>query len=429
MRFFLAAIVTLIVLLVSCDNNTSTMEDSKSNNTTNSENNQSNSNNALNNNNDTNANTSNNNNNSEEIYVFGPPIDKPQTTYLIDSITPASNPTYTLDAVALETLKTKITNKDFGNIDSLIIIQNGEIVIEDYFRGWNRHKLHYFYSVTKTLSAAIIGKAIEDGYISSINNTVIDYFDNYDTIESSSDYKDSITIEDVLTMSTGIEWNEQDVPYLLDTGIWNVENQLFKMYYQAEGGDWVKYILDQPITYEPGTKFVYNTASMMLISGILQNEIGKSAGAYMDEVVLAPLGITEYTLVSSDNGTTDLGGGLQMHPINMAMIGYLFLRSGNINGTQIIPAQWISDMSATHISVDDYRDYGYLFWKYKDNHVAQYYSGTNDIFYAAGFGGQKIIIIPHLDMVIVSTADNYFHEGPDVDNMFLEYILPAVVAL
>jgi len=358
------------------------------------------------------------------------PNEYPQDAYAIDNLPlDASN---SLDEEILAKLVSQIRIGAFGKIHSLIIIYNGSLVLEKYFRGWTRHMRHPCFSATKSVTSALIGIAINQGQIDGVDENLLNFFPEYNDIANLDERKASITLEHVLTMSAGLTWDEIFTPYFDSSGEPNPENSAVKMYLSD---DRIKHVLDLPMRDDPGTRFVYSTGCTTLLSGILANTTGQSAEDFAEENLFSALGITDWEWLTGPNELSDTGAGLELHPVDMAMFGYLYLHDGLFNGEQVVPADWVAESSAKHIafkepiSGEDLSDYGYQWWRFTDNSVEGSVE-INDIFYASGYGGQFVFIIPHLNMVIASTAANseyYRMTGlMPASRMLFGYIIPAV---
>lgn len=358
------------------------------------------------------------------------PDEYPQDEYAIDNLPLDSSSS--LDEEILAKLVCQIRLGVFGKIHSLIIIYNDNIVLEEYFRGWTRHMRHPCFSFTKSVTSALIGLAIDQGHIDGVDENLLRFFPEYNDIANLDERKESITLEHVLTMSPGFTWDEIFTPYIDSSGEPNPDNGAVAMY---QSSDWVKHMLDLPMSEDPGTKFVYNSGATVLLSGILKNTTGQSAEDFAEENLFGAVGITDWEWSTGPNDISDTGAGLKLHPVDMAMFGYLYLNNGLFNGEQVVPADWVGESSTKHIafkdsiSGKDLADYGYQWWRFTDESVEGYVE-INDIFYASGYGGQFVFVIPHLNMVVVSTAANfeYFRMTGlmPASRMLFGYIIPAL---
>ena len=359
------------------------------------------------------------------------PNESPQDAYAIDNLPPAASNSF--DEEILAKLVGQIRIGAFGKIHSLIIIHNDSVVLEEYFRGWNRDMRHPCFSATKSVTSALIGIAIAQGQIGDVDENLLNFFPEYDDIANLDERKESITLEHVLTMSAGFTWDEIFTPYYDASGEPNPENSAVKMYLSD---DRVKHVLDLPMRDDPGERFVYSTGCTTLLSGILANTTGQSAEDFAEENLFSSLGITDWEWSASPNALSDTGAGLELHPVDMAMFGYLYLHNGLCNDAQIVPADWVAESSAKHISFkdqasgEDLADYGYQWWRFTDNSVEGSLE-INDLYYASGYGGQFVFIIPHLNMVVASTAANFEYYRMTgllpASRMLFGYIIPALL--
>ncbi|PKN53700.1 MAG: hypothetical protein CVU55_00830 [Deltaproteobacteria bacterium HGW-Deltaproteobacteria-13] len=340
---------------------------------------------------------------------FQIPEDTPQAAYSIDKLHWPGDSPYTINKSLVNLLSQSILTGQFGEIHSFIVIQNDVLVHESYYRGWSRHKMHPCFSATKSVTSALFGIAMEQGAIKSLDDRLLSYFPEYTDIKYLDERKESITLRHLLTMSAGLDWNEFVVPYLDANGNWNMENDVVALMYAS---DPYKYVLDKEVVTDPGTTFNYSSGSSDLLGGIIAKSTGVSVKNYAETNLFEPLGITKYDWPALQNGGQEAAAGLSLHPVNMAMFGYLYLKEGQYKGRQIISKEWVQESTAKHISFTmnsmDF-DYGYQWWRWGASILE---SGllpplkTNDIYYAMGVGGQVIFVVPHLDLVVAVTSWN-----------------------
>jgi len=368
---------------------------------------------------------------SAEPYPGGLPADTPQAVYAIDKLTSPGCSSYKLSESKLNQLSQTILTggDDYVDIHSLVIIQNDMLVHESYYQGWNRHKLHKVMSVTKSVTSAMVGIAKDQGHIASVDDKLLSFFPEYTDIA----HLDAITLKDVLTMSSGLEWNETDVPMHNPDDSWNFDNDAIAMLIAP---DILKYVLDKPVTTTPGTVYKYNGGGIDLFGGIIKNKTDTPPETFAVDYLFAPLGITstsyDWDLYRpGPKSVLDMAGGLSLQPVNMAMFGYLFLKEGQLNGTQVISQDWVAESTAAHISYtsDDITpDYGYTWRRLSDGEVLLHpLVTTNDIYFAAGALGQKIFVAPHLDLVVAITAwdDTGNASGIDIFQNVLRALEPV----
>ncbi|WP_036382059.1 serine hydrolase [Muricauda sp. MAR_2010_75] len=301
------------------------------------------------------------------------------------------------DTLKLQSLVTKIRNGQFGNVHSLLISRNNQIVLEEYFNGYDKTELHRLFSVTKSFTSALIGIAIDKGFIENLDEKILNYFPEYSTIANLTEEKENMTLEHVLSMSAGYEWDEFSYPY------GNPNNSATMLW---NSNDMIKYVLDLPLVYDPGTQFTYNSGCSILLSGVIQNKTGKSAEDYAASNLFSKIGIQNWEWTSGANRLTWTSGELYLRSLDMLRFGQLYLNKGNWEGTQVVSENWIKNSTTKKIKNTEYNDYGYHWWVYASEHYVYDNIETQDIYYAIGYGGQFIWIIPHLDLVVVSTAGN-----------------------
>jgi CubicO group peptidase (beta-lactamase class C family) len=320
-----------------------------------------------------------------------------------------------LDSVIVNNLITKIEAGDYGEIHSLLIYKDETLVVEKYFRGYNREQLHICYSVTKSFASALIGIAIDREFISGTNANLLNCFSEYNNIQNPGVLKNSITLHHVLSMSSGFEWDEWTLSYS------DPDNDIRRM---MSSSDWIKFVLDLPVIHKPGTYFTYNSGCSTLLGGIILKATGDNARTFGFNNLLNKLEIESYNWEQGPNNITNTFGGLSLKPIDLLKFGRLYLHKGNWNGVQVISENWVNNSTAAKIDINASYEYAYQWWRYKDASSTGQALHVNDVFYADGWGGQFIWVVPHLKMVAVSTGGN-FESGNEPLYFFRDYILPA----
>ena len=297
------------------------------------------------------------------------------------------------------------------DIHSIIIVKDGYIVAEQYYSDdYGPEDLHRIYSCTKSLTSALLGIASGNGLLGGLDQLMVDFFPEYE-IANMSDGKAAINIEHLLTMSPGLEWYELEYPY-------GDARNTFRDWSDSGGG--VKYVLDRPMVAAPGDEYSYSTGTSHILSGILQKVTGVRADSFALEHLFAPLGIEEYYWPIDHQGVAFGGSGARLRPRDMARFGYLYLKNGVWDGTQIIPESWVEASQQKHMERKYIPDsfYGYQFW------VSNY-----DTYSAVGYGGQWITIVPQHDLVVV--FNNNFVEGDGLqwstpERLLNTYIIPSL---
>lgn len=342
--------------------------------------------------------------------------------------TVASPASQGLSAAALDAIDRSARDGVYGNVDTILVVRNGRLVADyryerdyreisrghdgplgcgegcddparlhqynyfhprwhPYFQGTSLHTLQ---SITKSISATVIGLALEDDEIESLDAPLLGFFEDRDV--SSVDARlGRATLRDLLTMRTGIEWHETDRPFD-DT---NTTVQL------ERSDDWIAFTLSQPMDADPGTRWVYNSGGSALMAGVIREATGRHIDEYAARRLFAPLGIRAFHWKRTPTGHPDTEGGLYLSAPALAKIGYLYLRDGMWEDRRLLPEGWVREATSRHVTdVAGGWDYGYQWWVTS--------RGGADIWAGRGFGGQLLIVIPSRDIVAVVNAWNVF---------------------
>jgi CubicO group peptidase (beta-lactamase class C family) len=299
-------------------------------------------------------------------------------------------------------------NMDGKKVDSMLVVRNGYLIAEGYSKDYAADTTHNIFSVTKSVLSALIGIAINEKKMPDITSKAADYFP-YPEIKTDAQKKE-ITIEDFLTMTPGLKWDNQD------------ENSTNEM---AASDDWVKYVWDQPVIADNGKSFLYSNGNPHVLSALLQSQIGETAYEYAKEKLFTPLGITN-TSWKTDNRGIQIGAySLNLTPRDMAKFGFLYLHGGKWEDKQVVPESWVKNSITDQVNFT-YVDgtiggYGYLWWL----KPIEYQTGTEKItlnsFYAAGSGNQRIFVVPELNLEVVFTGNN------DKDALQTERLMQMIV--
>jgi CubicO group peptidase (beta-lactamase class C family) len=295
----------------------------------------------------------------------------------------------------LATLVGRLRRGELGQIHGLLIVRHGRLAVEEYFAGSSRDDVHTQQSVTKSVTSLLVGIAIDQGLIRSEGERVLGYFPEYGDLGGQDARRDSLAIEDLLTMRTGLLWTEE--PY----GGSDLERM------NGSSGDWVRFVLDRPMREAPGTRWQYNSGGVIVLAGILRSATGGDPVEFARRHLFEPLGIRGERWVRAPlDGLPHTGGGLSLRARDMARLGEMLLRQGNIGGRQVVSAGWLqrtARRAAGPIAWPRPVYYGQLFWLFPLGVAGA--SASPDIVTASGAGGQWIFTVPSLDLVVVFTAD------------------------
>jgi CubicO group peptidase (beta-lactamase class C family) len=340
-----------------------------------------------------------------------------------------------LDAQALESLHTEFAAGRHGYVDGMLVVRHGRIAFErsyahDYaalFTGkgrpgiynyydpawhpyYKRGALHTMQSVSKSVTSALIGIAILRGEIAGVDVKVMPYFSEFRI--KPDPRRDRMRLIDVLTMRTGIGWDESSTSYT------DATNNCAEM---EASEDWIQYVLDQPMASDPGTVWVYNSGATQLLSYILKKATGMEADEYARERLFKPLGIESYWK-RTPKGLADTEGGLYLTPRDLAKIGYLYLHDGVWAGTRLLPQGWAADSTRWIADAGKTgRGYGYKWWV-----LSRKGPTTVDAYAGIGYGGQRLIVAPELDLIAVFTGWNIYDKPEFGATLGLDRVLAAV---
>ena len=336
-----------------------------------------------------------------------------------------------IDSMLIERAVKEIRCGMYPEVHSMLIFKDGKLVFEEYFTGhgykwggdnyhgdlvtWDRSMLHHIHSDAKSITSACIGIAIDLGFIESVDQSIFDYLPEHQHLNS--DGKDKITIKHLLTMTSSLEWDEWGAPNNSPDnpviGIWLSEK------------DTLSFILERSLIGEPGAYFNYCGGNMVVLGEILRYASNMSLDDFSNKYLFEPLGIDTRNWSQFENGVIDAASGLKITPRDMAKIGVTFLNKGVWNGTQIVSEQWV-EKSATPFpsnheinipSEDSGRlGYSYSWW-------TKQYSISN-MYFAFGWGGQQIVVLPEVNTVVVFTGGNYVTHNPTF-RILEEYIIPS----
>ena len=291
-----------------------------------------------------------------------------------------------MDVTALNQITSYVQDSGL-DVDSVIVVRHGYIVYEKYFRPpWDKDKVHNIHSCTKSVMGSLVGIAVQQGKIKSLNDKMVDYFPNR-TIQNLDERKRSITLLNLMTMKGGFDWAEWTYPY---SDPRNPRIQALR------SNDTIQFVLDRPMATQPGTVWAYNGGYSQIFSAIVTDKTGMNTLEFAKKNLFNPLGITEFIWRRDRQGIYDAGGGLFLTPRDMAKYGYLILNKGVWEGKQIIPADFVAESVKTQTTFNANSGYGYESW---------WTIPLDGYYYAAGIRGQRIYVMEKQDMVVVTTAN------------------------
>jgi CubicO group peptidase (beta-lactamase class C family) len=271
---------------------------------------------------------------------------------------------------------------EFRRLHSLLVSWRGELVLERYYNGKKPSSLANIKSASKSVISALVGIAIEQGRIRSVDEPISTFFPEL-LVANQNRAKAGITIEDLLTMQSGLETTSNR-----NYGAWVLS------------GNWVRHALNRPLLNAPGTRMEYSTGNTHLLSAILTKATGKNTWQFAQETLGKPMGFALPQWPRDPQGIYFGGNDMLMTPRQMLAFGEMYLRRGRSGDRQIVPSRWVeaSIVARAQSLRERERQYGYGWW------IRQL--GGYRTFYAWGYGGQFIFVVPELELVVVTTSSS-----------------------
>jgi CubicO group peptidase (beta-lactamase class C family) len=369
------------------------------------------------------------------LLLFSPefclPQGKKQYKEIEVGIRTASMADVGIDSVVIDKIDTAIRNGTYPNIHSLLIVRNNVLVYERYWSGkderWGndlgitihaKDSLHDIRSISKSIVSACVGIALQQGKIKSIEQKIFDFFPEY--AKQDTGLKSSLTIKHLLTMSSGLTWNEE-VPYD------NPENSEIRM---IRSPNPVEYVLSQPMDFPPGKVWKYNGGTTQLLAAIIEKTTGKKVDEFAKEYLFQPLGLTMFEWIKYPG--TDMpaaASGLRLRSRDLLKFGLLYNNHGMWKDKQVIPEKWVVESFQSHVERPEGRrkggSYGYQFWLWQDTISRK----PTFIVACVGNGDQRIFFDKTRNLLVVVTAGNYnkWNIEKNAYSLLKDYIYPAII--
>jgi CubicO group peptidase (beta-lactamase class C family) len=345
-----------------------------------------------------------------------------------------------MDASVLDAIHNDITNGKYGLIDEFLVIRHGKVVANHHYEQnydsiatqydttnhmfnydhpewhpyYHRSNLHSLQSVTKSINSVALGIAIDEGHLEGVNIHPMELFKGY-TQDFSDPRRKAMTLEDMLTMRSGIDWNESG----------SYESDSNSCIIMEQSNAWVQYVLGRPMREDPGTKWDYNSGVSVLLGKLVSISTGTRVDKWTEEKLFKPLGIKNYFWKTTPDNEVDSEGGLYLSSQDLARIGYLFLHKGKWGDKQVVSEKWVEQSIKPTVpdinpeSSDSDSGYGYQWW---------IPSTQPFIFACNGYGGQYLMVAPDYDLVVVFNGWNIHYNKTSLSSFHAlkERIIPAV---
>lgn len=324
----------------------------------------------------------------------------------------------------LDSMTTAVAGSDYSNIHSILISKQGKPVYGGYFNGWNKDSLHDSRSAFKSVTSILVGIAIDKGLIKDVHQKVYSFFPEYTNFSGNNAWKKDMTIEHLLRMQSGFDCEEFNDGKDCETDMMATK-------------DWVRFSLNLPMKHKPGTVWAYTSCDPMILSGIISRAANMSVMDFAKKYLFGPMGIKHYRWTVDPAGYGMTAGSFYILSSDMLKIGEMTLQHGVWNGNRIVSASWLEQSTATPVPIPDFS-----FTKFSRSAVAipqpAYYGyywyreeiRTNafreEVIFASGNGGQYIMLIERLGLVVVFTQGNYQSwKAKKAFDLLTRFILPA----
>lgn len=305
-----------------------------------------------------------------------------------------------MDSEILADLLDTLHEREY-DIDSVSVIRNGYMVLDATVYPFGLGQRHIIHSCAKSIISTLAGIAVDEGYIEDVEHPILDFFPER-TVANLDPNKEKMRLKHVLTMTSGLACQDS---YLYR---WRGLNEM------RQTRDWIQFMLDLPMSEEPGTRFEYCNGASFLLSAIIQETTSMTALAFAEKHLFGPLGISDVVWPSNPQGITIGWGELRMLPHDMAKIGYLYLKEGLWDGQQVVSSAWVEASTRQHISATLQDGYGYQWWV-----------DSSGVYMALGYAGQFIFVVPEREIVVVFTSDLNERDFYVPQELLNDFIIPA----
>ncbi len=324
----------------------------------------------------------------------------------------------------LDSLQILANENNYSGIHSILIAKDGKLVYEQYFNGWNKDSVHDSRSAFKSITSLLTGIAVDKGLIKDVNQKVYAFFPEYKDFSGNNAWKKDMTIGHLLRMQSGFDCEEFDGEKDCETDMMASKN-------------WVRFSLDVPMKHKPGTAWAYMSGNPMILSGIISRVAKMSIMDFAKKYLFDPMGIKHYRWTVDPSGYGMTAGSFYILSSDMMKIGQMMLQKGMWNGNRIVSAAWLEQSTNTPVPIP-----GFSYVKFSGSAVAipqpTYYgyywykeeirtkTFRENVVFASGNGGQYLMLIERLGLVVVFTQGNYNSwKAKKAFDLLARFIIPA----
>ena len=342
-------------------------------------------------------------------------LKKSESDWIFGEFQSTSNSNQT-SSILLKEMELLITKDSLPNTHSILVSKNGKIIYENYFNGYNADIPHDTRSVSKSISSAMVGIAIDNSLFENVEQSIFNFLPKEYQIKNIG-LKSKIDIKSLLTMSSGLDafdWGTQRESVGSEGNYQNSQN-------------WTKTIIDAPMINEPNTHANYGSANPHLLGVAMDSVVSIPLEMFMHNTLFEKLEISNYIIQTDNKGKPYFGGGMYLKPRDMLKFGELYLNKGKWKEEQILSENWVKSSFKNYRDLENTTDkngYGYLWW----HHNYQVNGKTINTIEARGSGGQYIFVIPEFNAVVVITSGNFRNGKFQQPELILKnYLLPQIL--
>lgn len=325
-----------------------------------------------------------------------------------------------------EKLDEVLAGERFDGLHSVVLVRHGKLVYEHYLQGddekfgvpkedvaFTPERLHDVRSITKSVVGLLYGIALERGNVPALDSPIFRAFPEYPDLPRHPTRRE-IHVAHALSMTMGLQWEESNVPYD------EAANSEIAMY---RASDSIRFALDRPMAAQPGSAWNYSGGATAVLAEMIRRGTGEGLSEFARAELFEPLGIETFEWITDYNGLPHAAAGLRLRPRDTAKLGQLVLQSGTWDGKEVVPKEWVALSAQPHAEASDGCNYGYHWW------LCETAAGVK-VIEGSGWGGQNLLIVPDLDLVLVTNAGLYgdYNAWTLAYSLLEEHIIPALEA-
>jgi CubicO group peptidase (beta-lactamase class C family) len=305
----------------------------------------------------------------------------------------------------------------YDDVQSIIIVRDGALIFENYYQGASRNELLFLGNTSTSVISILVGIAIDKGFIKDVNEPIYKYYQGEKSGLENDVLKKQITIKNLLEMKSGISWNEAA------TSIFNASNDLNQM---RSTPNWLEFLMNKEMEAAPGLRYSYNSGHGMILADVIARASGISFEEFAKDFLFDPLQIRDWNWLKDPSGKIAGGYGLSLTNMDIAKIGVMMVQNGEFGGKNLLSTNWIDESTAPRFTIDRFNNYSWLWWSFSSFSTFAAVLPANDVYYAEGYDGQYLFVVPSQKMVVSIVCDNAFTNPFAPLVLLRNFIIPAL---